>query len=351
MSWHPQHIRILALVIVLVLVVLFFGSQIDNYYSARLFNRVSTSVAIIAVIAVGQVLVVLTRNIDLSVGSIVGLSAYIVGNMLAQNGDIHPVIAILAAIAVGGICGMINGALVAYGGVPAIIVTLGTLALFRTFLVEYSDAGSVTTAMLPAWLLDLPRTDIVSIKKFDFRLMVGVALAVVVIFHLMLSRLRFGRQLYAIGSSPEAAVMAGIPSKRVVFLAFVLCGALSGLAGFMFLAKFGNITVVAGLGLELKSVAAVVVGGVNIFGGSGTVLGVMLGAVLVDLIDNSLIRWAAISEFWRDALLGMLILLAVATDTVLMKRLGWLRRKEKPTRADQRHPETTASRIGAPHGD
>jgi rhamnose transport system permease protein len=351
MNWHPQHIRILALVIVLVLVILFFGSQIDNYYSARLFNRVSTSVAIIAVIAVGQVLVVLTRNIDLSVGSIVGLSAYIVGNMLAQNNDIHPVIAILAAIAVGGACGMINGVLVAYGGVPAIIVTLGTLALFRTFLVEYSDAGSVTTVMLPEWLLDLPRTDIFTIEKFDFRLMVGVALAVVVIFHLMLSRLRFGRQLYAIGSSPEAAVMAGIPSKRVVFLAFVLCGALSGLAGFMFLAKFGNITVVAGLGLELKSVAAVVVGGVNIFGGSGTVLGVMLGAVLVDLIDNSLIRWAAISEFWRDALLGMLILLAVATDTVLMKRLGWLRRKKKQTHAGQQRSETTASTAGVPHGD
>lgn len=351
MNWHPQHIRILALVIVLTLVILFFGSQIENYYSARLFNRVSTSVAIIAVIAVGQVLVVLTRNIDLSVGSIVGLSAYIVGNMLAQSGDIPPVIAILAAIAVGAACGVINGLLVAYGGVPAIIVTLGTLALFRTFLVEYSDAGSVTTVMLPEWLLDLPRTDIFSIEKFDFRLMVGVALAVVVIFHLMLSRLRFGRQLYAIGSSPEAAVMAGIPSKRVVFLAFVLCGALSGLAGFMFLAKFGNITVVAGLGLELKSVAAVVVGGVNIFGGSGTVLGVMLGAVLVDLIDNSLIRWVAISEFWRDALLGMLILLAVATDTVLMKRLGWLRRKKKQTHADQQRSEIATSNTGVPHGD
>ncbi len=351
MNWHPQHIRILALVIVLILVVLFFGSQIDNYYSARLFNRVSTSVAIIAVIAVGQVLVVLTRNIDLSVGSIVGLSAYIVGNMLAQNGDIPPVIAILSAVAVGATCGMINGALVAYGGVPAIIVTLGTLALFRTFLVEYSDAGSVTTAMLPEWLLNLPRADIFSFGKFDFRLTVGVALAVVIVFHLMLSRLRFGRQLYAIGSSPEAAVMAGIPSKRVVFLAFVLCGSLSGLAGFMFLAKFGNITVVAGLGLELKSVAAVVVGGVNIFGGSGTVLGVMLGAVLVDLIDNSLIRWAAISEFWRDALLGMLILLAVATDTVLMKRLGWLRRKKKQTHDDQQRSEVTTSTAGAPHGD
>ena len=153
-------------------------------------------------------------------------------------------------------------------------------------------------------------------------------MAVVVAFHVMLSRLRFGRRIYAVGSNPEAAVTAGIPSQYVVFFAFVLCGALAGLAGFMFLARFGNITVVAGMGLELKSVAAVVVGGVNIFGGSGTVLGALLGAVLVDLIDNSLIRWAAISEFWRDGLLGLLILLAVAADTIVMRQLSRLRRRD-----------------------
>jgi rhamnose transport system permease protein len=151
--------------------------------------------------------------------------------------------------------------------------------------------------------------------------MVGVMLVVVVLFQLMLSYLPYGRRLYAIGSNPEAARIAGFPSQRIVFLAFVLCGALAGLAGFMFLARFGNITVVAGLGLELASVAAVVVGGVNIFGGSGTVIGALLGAILIDLLENSLIRWLEISEFWRDALLGMLILLAVAADAVIMNRL------------------------------
>ncbi|MCP4359845.1 MAG: hypothetical protein GY796_17705, partial [Chloroflexi bacterium] len=117
------------------------------------------------------------------------------------------------------------------------------------------------------------------------------------------------------------AKVAGFPSQRIVFLAFVLCGALSGLAGFMFLARIGTITVVAGLGFELKSVAAAVVGGVNIFGGSGTVIGTLLGAILIDLIDNSLIRWAEISQFWREALLGLMILLAVAADFVIMNRL------------------------------
>ncbi len=98
----------------------------------------------------------------------------------------------------------------------------------------------------------------------------------------------------------------------------------------MYLARFGNITVVAGLGFELKSVAAVVVGGINIFGGSGTVFGALLGAILIDLLDNSLIRWLAISEFWRDAMLGMLILLAVAADAVVMNRLRNLWTRSDP---------------------
>jgi rhamnose transport system permease protein len=211
--------------------------------------------------------------------------------------------------------------LVAYGRVPAIIVTLGTLALYRTMLVEYSDAQTVLTANLPQWLLDLPRANIYSVGGLDLRLLVGGMLVVVVAFQLVLSYLRYGRRLYAIGSNPEAARVAGFPSQRIVFIAFVLCGALAGLAGFMFLARFGNITVVAGLGIELASVAAVVVGGINIFGGSGTVIGALLGAILIDVLENSLIRWLEISEFWRDALLGLLILLAVATDAVIMNRL------------------------------
>jgi len=325
--FRPEQIREMVLLLLIILVIIFFGTQIDNYYNARFFNRVSTSVAIIAVIAVGQTLVVLTRNIDLSVGSIVGFTAYFVGQQLSYNNEIAPASAVLMAIGVGAALGAFNGVIVAYGRVPSIIVTLGTLALFRTMLVEYSDAQTVLTANLPQWLLDLPRANITSFGNLDLRLLVGGMLVVVLIFQLVLSYLPYGRRLYAIGSNPEAARIAGFPSQRIVLLAFILCGALSGLAGFMFLARFGNITVVAGLGLELASVAAVVVGGVKIFGGTGTVIGALLGAILIDLLENSLIRWLEISEFWRDALLGMLILLAVATDAVIMNRLRnlWVR--------------------------
>jgi rhamnose transport system permease protein len=318
---RPGQLRELVLILLIILMMLFFSTQIEDYFSPRFFNRVSTSVAIIAVVAVGQTIVVLTRNIDLSVGSIVGFTAYFVGQTLADNNDMSAVLAVLMAIGIGGLMGSVNGLLVAYGGVPAIIVTLGTMAIYRTILVEVSDAQTVLSSDMPQWLIDLPRLNIFTIGGFDLRAMVALALFVVLFFGLLLRYTSFGRRLYAIGSNPEAARIAGFRSQAIVFIAFVLSGALAGLAGFMFLARFGNITVVAGLGMELESVAAVVVGGVSTNGGTGTVFGALLGAILINILEQSLIRWLSISEFWRDFLLGFLILLAVASDKLIMNRI------------------------------
>jgi rhamnose transport system permease protein len=343
--FQPEQIRELVLIFLILAIILFFGTQIENYFSGRTFNRISASVAVIAVVAVGQTLVILTRNIDLSVGSIVGFTAYIVGTILSLNNDIPPVAVVLMAVVFGALMGSINGVLVAYGRVPSIIVTLGTLALFRTVLVEISGANSVLTNELPQWLVDLPRFTVASFGDLDVRLLFVMALLVVILFQWVVNYLPWGRRLYAIGSNPDAARIAGFPAQRIVFAGFVLSGALAGLAGFMFLARFGNITVVAGQGIELQSVAAAVVGGVSINGGIGSPFGAFLGAVLIDVIENSLIRWLAISEFWRDALLGLLILLAVAIDTVIMNRLRkvWSRHELQVT--DQ--PDA----AGNPQGD
>ncbi|MCC7321620.1 MAG: ABC transporter permease [Rubellimicrobium sp.] len=322
----------MALGAVLVLVLGFFASQIDNYFNARLFARISSSVAIMAIIACAQTLVILTRNIDLSVGSVVGFAAFAAGDLVAQHPGIGGVPLALYAMAVGACFGVVNGLFVAYARVPAIIVTLASMAIFRSFLVEFSGARSITTASLPSWLTDFPNLTLATLGGLELR--AAFVLAVVVAVHLALTLLRPARRLFAVGSNPEAAGMAGIDQRRVVFAAFVASGALAGLAGFVFLARFGNITVVAGLGFELKSVAAAVVGGVNINGGSGSVLGAFIGAVLVDTIDTSLVRWAVVSEFWREAVLGLLILLAVAADAVLGRRLMALRiRREKEKRA------------------
>ena len=333
---NPQLLRILALLLVLLTVLLFFSLVVPNYLNGRLFNRISSSVAIMALIATGQTLVIITRNIDLSIGSIVGFVAFATGSIVTNNPDLGPVALVSYAMLLGAGFGAINGVIVAYLKVPSIIVTLATMALFRSVLVEYSNAKSITTSNLPEWLVSFPNTVLWHFGNMQFRAAFVVAIAIVIVVHIYLSRLRVARKFYVVGSNPEAAQMLGINSKLVVFVAFVLAGALAGLAGFLFLARFGTITVVAGLGLELKSVAASVVGGVNIFGGSGTVIGALIGAVLVDLIDMSLVRWQFVSEFWREAVLGILILLSVTADAVLMRKLTALRQKRAKKKGKSR---------------
>ncbi len=346
---RPEQFREVILLVVTVGLLLFFASQIPNYFDPRSVNRLTTGLAIPLVVAVGQVLVVLTRNIDLSVSSMVGLTAYVVGTLLTRSQDMPPLVALALAMAIGLVLGAINGLIVAYGRVPAIIATLGTLALYRVVLVEFSGARTVTTADLPDWLNDVPSANVASVGGYDLRLMVGIALVVAALGQLTLRYLPFGRRLYAIGSNPEAARTAGLPVQRDVFTAFTICGALSGLAGFMFLVRFGNITVTAAQGLELQVVAAVVVGGVNIFGGSGSMIGALLGVLMIETLQQSLLRWAGISEFVKDAILGLLILVAVTADTIILGRLRemWVRVRRRDSARAQ---AMVAEERGVVHG-
>jgi rhamnose transport system permease protein len=184
----------------------------------------------------------------------------------------------------------------------------------------YADGENVIASDLPDWVLQFNSVAVFSIGGFDVRLVVVIALIVVIALQAAMYWLRAGRRLYAIGSNPEAAKQASLAASRLVFFTFVGSGALAGLAGFMFLARAGTISATAGAGLELEAVAAAVVGGVSIFGGSGTMFGAFLGAILISVLELSLVRVPAVTEFWRDAVLGVLILVAVIVDGVLQKR-------------------------------
>ena len=317
---RPDRVKELTLIGIIVGSVIVFGLLVDGYLSGRFFNRVTTSVVIVAILAAAQALVIFSRNIDLSVGSTVGVSAYLTADFLISNTWANPVVAIVIAMLVGAALGSVNGLLVAYGKVPAIIVTLGTLALFRTLLSLYSGGANVLAGGLPSWVLGFNNVTVFSIGEFDFRLVFLITIGVVVILQWAMRRLRAGRRLYAIGSNPEAANQAGLPAPRLIMLSFVGAGSLAGLAGFMFMVRAGTMSATAGSGLELESVAAAVVGGVSIFGGSGTIVGAFLGAILIDTLELSLVRVPEVSEFWRDAALGVLILGAVILDATLQRR-------------------------------
>lgn len=319
---RPERLKQFTLIALIVIAGVLFNVVIDNYVSGRFFNRMTQSIAITAVLAAGQSLVIITRNVDLSVGATAGVGAYATGRLLGEFGGVPPVGAALIAAAIGAALGLFNGVLVAYGRVPSIIVTLGTLAIYRTALINLAGARTITVDSLPQWLVDLPRSTVFSIGDFEFRSMFVAAVVVVTVLQLALWRLRAGRLLYATGSNPDAARQAGLPVRRTTVLAFVACGALAGFGGFLVLGRFGTITVTAGQGLELEAIAAAVVGGVSILGGSGTVLGSLLGATLIGLLNLSLVRVPQISEFVRDAVLGALILLAVVLDGALQRRLA-----------------------------
>ena len=318
---HPEQIRELSLVLIIIIVLLFFSTQIANFISPRFFNRISADVAIIAVVAVGETLVVLTRNVDLSVGSIVGVTAYFVGTFLANNKEFNPVLAVVLAMVLGAGLGMINGALVAYGRVPAIITTLGTLAIYRA-------PGRIVGRQnrryrsMPKWLQDLPGVTLASFAGLDCAT-VGVDCAgggdyfsVGAVVH------QFWAPIVRHWLESRWGAFAGLPSQRVVFFAFVLCGA-HWRAGRVscFWRGLAILQWSRRRGWNLQVIAAVVVGGVAILGGQGTMFGALLGALLINILQQSLIRWVSISAFWIDALLGVLILAAIATDTLIIGRL------------------------------
>jgi rhamnose transport system permease protein len=230
-------------------------------------------------------------------------------------------VAIFVAVGIGAGLGIVNGVLVAVARVPTIIVTLGTLSIFRSVLTSHAGGKTVATGSLPTWLVDLPRSTVVTVGGYEVRTMFALALIIVILLHLTLQYTRGGRHLYALGSNPDAARQAGLDGRRIQIAAFVACGALAGLAGFLYVGRFGTINVTAGSGLELAAIAAAVVGGVSTLGGSGTIMGALLGAVLIGLLDQSLVRVDQISEFWRDAILGALILFAVLLDVTVGRRL------------------------------
>jgi rhamnose transport system permease protein len=285
-----------------------------QFLTSSNLSQVAVQASIIAVAAVGEALVVLTRNVDLSVEATIGLVAYAVARLLELNA-VTPLEAMAIGVVLGLVLGMVNGAIITLFKVPSIVATLGTLSIFRGL--DYLVAGShqVPVAGLPDGFTDASTGSFLGLPIF-----VVIAFAIVLVGSALMRSTRFGRQLYAVGSNPEAADVLGIRSRLVVFTAFSLCGLLAGAAGVMWVIEYGTINGTAATGVVLSVVAAVVVGGVNIFGGSGSLAGAAIGALFLGFIANALIL-VGLSQFWLQAIYGLVILGAVSADAIILRRV------------------------------
>jgi rhamnose transport system permease protein len=304
--------------IALVIAIVFVVTTVNNgsFASAHSVQQLLTGASLIALLGVGETLVVVTRNVDLSVGSVVGLSAYLVGDAFKHNPGMPVVFGFLLGIAIGAVIGAINGLITSVARVPSLVVTLAMLYIIRGVDGMIVHGVTIDPSSIPGAFQKVGYATVLGVPW----LAIIVALVVAIVGYTMRT-FRWARDLYAIGSNPQAAELAGIPAGRRVFTSFLISGALAGFAGALFLALHAQIDVTGGAGYELIVVAAVVVGGVAIFGGSGTVAGAALGALLLNTINQALVA-SRISAFWNDAIAGALLLAAIAFDRWLSLRVA-----------------------------
>jgi rhamnose transport system permease protein len=274
---------------------------------------VTSLTAIIAIAAVGEAMVIITRNIDLSVESTMGLVAFVVAQTL-KGGNVPVLEAWALGIGLGLALGMANGVVITVFRVPSIVATLGTLSIYRGLTYLVANGREITTSDLPAGYTDPSSQTVFGVPVF-----VILAVAVVIVAGIALRYTIFGRQLYAVGSNAEAAATIGVRARGTVFLAFAISGMLAGIAGVLWGIQFGQLYASSASGESLAVIAAVVVGGVSIAGGSGTVVGAAIGALFLGLINNALVVLNLPQE-WLQVIYGTVILLAVATDALVQVR-------------------------------
>ena len=274
-----------------------------------------SNTTVYALLALGETMVVISRNVDLSVGSVLGLSAYVSTSLFGSHPGIPILVVFLVGLGIGLACGAANGLMVAIGRVPSLVVTLATLYIIRGIDILIVGGNEVVAQTLPNSFINIPRANVLGVPYLAI-----VIAAVIGAGAYYLRSFRSGRELYAMGSNPEAARLAGIPVGRRIFTSFAISGAIAGLAGVLWAAQYQTIDSTAGTGYELTVISAVVVGGVAIFGGSGSAVGAAVGALLLATIASAL-NVLGISPFWDQAIAGFLLLVAITLDRVISLKL------------------------------
>lgn len=308
-----ENLRELGLAVFIVVLAVAIQARNPVFLSAMNLTAILTNTAILAVLAVGMMLVLVTRGIDLSVGAVIAFSGMVTALTVAKYPDLHPLLALLEGTAIGLAIGSVTGVLVARFEILPIIASLGIMNMVRGFTFVVSGGKWVSSYQMSDAFKRIGTGKLLGINN-----LVAVAVVVYLLAAYFIRLSRTGRRIYAVGSNPEAAEISGLPKAKLVFLAYAAMGALSGLAGVLWVAKFASAQGDTANGYEMQVIAACILGGVSISGGSGKISGLLLGTLLLGILNNAL-PLIDVSPFWQNAIQGFTILAAVLTN-VYVKR-------------------------------
>jgi fructose transport system permease protein len=293
----------------------------SHFVTGSNITTVLTQVTIVGILAIAQTLVILTAGIDLSVGVVMVISSVVMGRLAVFDG-VPVIFAFPLGLLTGVACGSVNGLLVTRLRMPPFIVTLGTLSIIGALLVFYSHSETINMQQIEENAPFLQLTG-VPFQIGGARIILATFLLVVlaIIVWYVLNRTAYGRHVYATGDDPEAARLAGIDTDRILLSVYVLAGLISAIAGWALIGRIGAISPTSGGNANLDSITAVVIGGTSLFGGRGSVIGTMIGALIVGVF-RSAVSLAGLDVLWQEFAIGVLIIVAVALDQ-------WIRRVSK----------------------
>ncbi len=310
--------------IALVGIIIIITAVAPSFFTFDNFFIVSRQIAFTAIVALGVIFVIITSGIDLSIGSMMGFAGIVGGLCLASG--MSPVLAFFLGLLSGALCGLINGVIVAYLNVTPFIVTLGMMSMAGGGIYILTNGNSVRA--IPKSYIKFFSQNVIDVNlgfmdlgRLRISIVVAICLLIAVVVHFILKYSVFGRRIYALGGNEEATRLSGINVNTVKLLCYVLSCTLASVSGMLYIARFRSAQPTTGLGAEMDAIAACVIGGTSLLGGSGSVLGVLIGASIMGVIKNGLVLMQ-VSSYWQKSVIGLIIVLAAIVDVIRNRKRG-----------------------------
>jgi rhamnose transport system permease protein len=316
--------RELGLLVFIVILSLAVQLRNPSFLSGENINDMITNTAILSILALGMMLVLITRGIDLSIGSTIAISGMVVAQVVSTYQELNPILVILLGTLIGMVCGAINGVLIAKIGLLPIIATLAMMNIFRGVTFKISGGEWISSYQMPKSFVSIATG-----TTFGINNLIVIAVIIYLLFFYLINHTRTGRQIYAVGSNPDSAKVSGIKEDRILLLVYTIMGGFAGLSGVLWVSKFASAQGDTASGYELTVIAACILGGVSIAGGSGKISGIILGSILLGILNNAL-PLLNVSPFWQTGIQGLIILVAVIINTLVKRgvdRNNLMRRK------------------------